>query len=139
MTTVQAQIRASVAVKLAAIPGVTAFLLSPRRIIAEQSLPAVCLYSHGDRVVNDRDDQMGPHERVYSLRVEIRVPGRPEEDVTDSFSIAVRRALLQDDTLGGLANRIVWTDQQWDGTEDENALGGTALDFNVFYLWRPFE
>jgi hypothetical protein len=137
MSTIQKQIRDAVMVRLQTIPGVTTFFRSPRRVIGEQELPALCLYSHNDKPLSDDDDHQQAHQRVYTLRVEIRAQGRPEEDATDDLCIAVRRALLQDDSLGQLVNRITWGDQQWDGSEDENPLAGTALDFNVFYLWRP--
>ena len=137
MSTIQKQIRDAVMARLQTIPGVTTFFRSCHRVVGEQELPAVFLYSHNDRAVNERDNQQEPHERAYTVRVEIRLEGRPEEDVTDDLCIAVRRALLQDVTLNGLVNRIVWTDQAWDGTEDENALAGSALDFSIFYLWKP--
>ena len=58
----------------------------------------------------------------------------------------MRQALLQDETfqgnfpdtaLDGLAIRITWMDQQWDGVEEETPISGTVLDFNVHYVSTP--
>jgi len=136
----QALIRAAVRPRLLAASGLpeTALYNAPRRPIPGEDLPALCLFSHGDRPVDPDDDFMQSHERVYTLRVEIRVEERPEDDATDALAMAVRRAFTGDDSLGlPFVRRVAWIGQQWDGAEDENPLGGTALDFNVHYLWSP--
>lgn len=132
----QKQIRTAVAALLGTIPGVKVFA-SPRFDIAEAELPALCVFSHGDVPSNSDDDHARAHERTYTLRVEIRAKGRPEEDATDDIAVAVRKAILADDSLGQLVHRITWAEQAWDGDEGEFPLAGTYLDFNVFYLWRP--
>ncbi len=137
---VQAQIRAAVQPLLLAATGVpeSSYFKAPRRNLGAAELPALCVFSHADKPVDPDSDAMQSHERVYTLRVEIRVLDRPEDDATDALAMQVRRALLADDSLGGLARRITWTDQQWAGAEDqEDPLSGTALDFNVHYLWSP--
>jgi len=137
MSSLQFQIRAAAKPLLLAATGLTSLFSSPRRNLGTAELPALCVFSHGDKPLNMDDDQTQPHERVYTLRVEIRVANRPEDDATDAMAIQVRRAMLADDTLGGLVRRIVWIDQQWDGSENDEPLAGTALDFNCHYLWRP--
>lgn len=138
--TLQAQIRAAARALLMAKTGFPeeSIFRAPRRNLSPEELPALCIYSHGDRPVNPDDDATRPHERVYILRVEVRVSDRPEDDATDDLASQVRQAILTDDSLGlPDVRRIVWADQQWDGAEDEKPLAGTALDFNVHYLWRP--
>lgn len=134
--TIQRQIRDAIAALLTPLPGVNVFR-SPRRVLAAGELPAVCIFSQGDRPQEDDADHAKQHWRVYTVRVEIRVPALPEDDATDYLAVEVRRALLADDTLGGLVDRITWTEQAWDGDEADAQLGGTALDFACFYLWRP--
>jgi len=136
MSSQQRTIRNAVVTLLEAIPGVHVFR-SPRFEIAEAELPALAVFSHGDRPEDQDDDHQKSHRRTYTLRVEIRAKGRPEEDATDDLAVAVRKAILADDSLGGLVHRITWAEQAWDGDEGEFPLAGTYLDFNVFYLWRP--
>lgn len=141
MSSVQAQIRAAAQPLLLAATALPAgsYYKAPRFNIPESALPALLVYSHGDKPLSPDDDEMLPHERVYTLRVEIRVQERPEDDATDALATAVRRALLKDDSLGlgGVVRRVVWIDQQWAGVEEDNPISGTALDFNVHYLWSP--
>lgn len=110
---------------------------SPRRDIAATDLPAVLVYSHGDKAANLDDNQQYPHERMYTLRVEVRVQGRVEEDVTDPLATQIRHALLAEDTLGGLVIRTLWEQQIWDGVEEDIPESGTALDFTFHYLYQP--
>lgn len=136
---IQAQVRAAAKPRLLAATGIpeASYFPSPRRNLSSKELPALCVFSHADKPLNPDDDETQPHERVYTLRVEIRVQDRPEDDATDLLAMQVRRAFLADDSLGGLVRRIGWSDQQWAGAEEENPLSGTALDFNVHYLWLP--
>lgn len=134
--TIQRQIRDAIAALLEAIPGVQVFR-SPRRVLAAAELPALCVYSQGDRPQDEDDDHQRAHWRVYTVRVEIRVAALPEDDATDDLAAEVRRALLAERALGGLVDRITWTEQAWDGDEADTQLGGTALDFACYYLWRP--
>lgn len=134
--TLQKDIRDFVAARLALIPSCTVFL-APRREIGQGELPALCLYSGTDQAASEDDDHARQHERVYTLRVEIRASGRPEEDATDSLAQAVRRAILTDDTFGSLVYRTTWSSQAWDGDEADYPLAGTILEFRVHYLWRP--
>jgi hypothetical protein len=98
----------------------------------------ICVFSHADKPVDPDADHEQAHERVFTLRVEIRVAERPEDDATDALAMAIRRAFLADDSLGlPFVRRTLWIDQQWDGSEEGGPLGGTALDFNVHYLWSP--
>lgn len=136
MSSQQRTIRNAVVTLLTAIPGVTVHR-SPRYEIAEKELPALAVFSHGDRPEDQDDDHQKSHRRVYTLRVEVQANGRPEEDATDDLAVAVRKAILADDSLGQLVHRITWAEQAWDGDEGEFPLAGTYLDFNVFYLWRP--
>jgi len=138
MSTTQKLLRDAVVASVqAALPGVSIFR-APRRELAESDLPAVCIFGQHDRAQNaDEDDHTKAHQRVYTLRVEIRAKGLVEDDTTDSLAVAVRRAVLTEDTLGGLCDRTVWSEQVWDGDEGDPPLSGTALDFSHFYLWRP--
>lgn len=140
MTTTQRKIRDAFATKIqAALPAVF-FFRAPRRNLSEKELPAVCLFSHGDRPASEDDDHQQPHERVYTLRVEIRAITLPEEDGTDPLAIAVRQAILADDSLGLTTvgvHRVTWAEQAWDGDDGDPQLGGTYLDFNCYYTWRP--
>jgi hypothetical protein len=116
--------------------GLTVFR-APRFELGEENLPAVAVYSRGDRPENPDDDHQKAHARVYTVRVECRAKGSPEEDATDDLAVKVRRSILADDTLGGLVNRTTWSEQVWDGDEGEYPLAGTVLEFSAFYLWRP--
>jgi len=139
MTTLQKQIRNQVFDLVLAQAGLPAESLyrSPRRDIPAVDLPAILIYSHGDRPVNADDDHQQIHERVYTLRIEIRVAARVEEDATDDLAVKVRRAILTDDSLGQLVNRTQWEQQQWDGVENDIPESGTALDFAFHYFWSP--
>lgn len=139
MSTIQKRIRDQVVTLLTAASGLPAESIyrAPRRDVPVESLPALLIYSHGDRPVSQEDDHQGVHERIYTLRVEIRVAARVEEDATDDLAVSVRRALLTDDSLGKLANRAIWESQQWDGVENETPESGTALDFSFYYFWSP--
>lgn len=138
MTTTQRKIRDVVASRIQAALPAAHFFRSPHRDLAEAELPAVCLWGITDRPsAGDEDDHQGPHERVYTVRTEILAAGRGDDDATDDLAVEVRRAVLADDTLGGLVNRTTWAEQTWDGSEGEFPLSGTLLNFNVFYLWRP--
>lgn len=139
--TIQKQIRDIVAARIqAALPTVTVFR-SLRREAAGDELPAVFLYSNGDSPSDSDADHAGAHERIYTLRVEVRIEERNEEDATDAMAVAIRSAILPDDadgrTLGGLVRRTTWEGQKWAGEEGDKPLSGTALDFAFHYLWRP--
>lgn len=137
MSSKQKQIRDAIVAALTPLVPSGNLFRSPRFTIAEANLPCIAAFSTSDRPAEDDSDHQAPHVRVYSIRVELRAIGRPEEDVLDDLSASVRRAILTDDSLGGLANRITWAEQLWDGSEDESPNAGSAFDFNVFYLWRP--
>lgn len=139
MSTRQKQIRDLV---LAAIQTATSLtsesiFRAPRRDIPTELLPAVLIYSHSDVPVDPMADQRYPHERAYTLRVELRVAERVEDDATDALAADVRRAVLTDDTLGGVAMHTSWANQQWDGVENEIPESGTALDFTFHYVYEP--
>ena len=135
MSTQQKQIRDAVFALISSAVGSTATVYrAPRRDVAA---PAVSVYSKEDQPLDPECDVMAPHERVYTLQVEIRVEDRPEEDATDALAVLVRNAVLRDDSLGQLARRIVWSSQIWAGSEDDSPLAGTIVDFQIHYLWRP--
>ena len=138
MSTTQKLLRdAVVSAVQAALPGVSIFR-APRRELAGTELPAVCIFGQHDRPQNaDEDDHAKAHPRAYTTRVEIRAKGLVEDDATDDLAVVVRRAVLSDDTLGGLCYRTTWSEQLWDGDDGDPPLSGTALEFSHFYLWRP--
>lgn len=138
MSTVQKLLRNALVSRIqTALPAVTIFR-APRRELADTELPAVCIFGQHDRPQNaDEDDHSKAHARVYTVRVEIRAKGLVEDDTTDVLAVAVRGAVLTEDTLGGLCDRTTWGEQLWDGDEGDPPLSGTALEFNHFYLWRP--
>lgn len=125
---------------VAQLPGVNV-LWAVRRELAESEFPAVNLFPGGDRPESNDDDHAKVHPRVYTIVAEITCLGRPEDDATDDLAVAVRKAVLPDDASGavlsGMAKRITWTDQEWDGGEGDNPIAGTKLEFNVYYTWRP--
>lgn len=146
MSTQQKAIRDAIFTHLKAqLSGVVAdssFFRSPRREIADAEIPCVCVFSHNDRPANPEDDHAGRHERVYTVRVEVVANGRPEEDATDALAIAVRRAILADDSLTetgalALARRITWNGQFWNGDEGDPVQAITGLDFDCYYTWSP--
>lgn len=115
---------------------------SPERDLADKEIPAVCVFSHGDRPVNPDDDHAHEHRRIYTVRVEAVAEGRPQEDATDPLAKAIRKALLSDDRLHSVSGEpaswaITWAGQIWGGYEGEKVQALTALDFDVLYLWRP--
>lgn len=139
--TIQGAIRSEVIRRIQAVAPWATIQQSLRRETAQEELPCIIVYSHGDRAQDEDQDHAQAHERVYTLRVEIRVDGRPEEDATDELATVVRRAVLPDDpdgrTLAGLVRRTTWSAQEWAGDEGEFPLAGTALDFSFYYQWRP--
>jgi len=110
---------------------------APRRQLDHPDMPSLSIFSHEDRPLNDEDDQQRSHIRCYTVRVELRVESLVEDDATDDLAVRVRQCLMTESLLGGLALRITWSAQQWDGAEGETPMAGTALDFNIHYLWRP--
>jgi hypothetical protein len=139
MSTLQKQIRDQVVTRVMTVTGLAAGSVyrAPRRDIPASDLPAVLIYSHGDNPVNAEDNQQYPHERAYTVRVELRVAARVEDDATDAMAAQIRHAILPDDTLGGLVMRTIWAQQQWDGVENDIPESGTALDFTFHYLYQP--
>ena len=137
---IQRQIRDAVQARIqAALPAVTIFR-SPRGIIPESALPAVAIYSESDRATEEDSDQARVHERVYTLRTELRVAALPEDDATEDLAQALIRAVMSESDSGpmdGLVHRLTWGEQAWDGDEADSPLGGTTLDFSFHYLWRP--
>jgi hypothetical protein len=123
----------------AALPADTHIFRSIRRELGEGELPAVCIYSVSNRPEDDIQDQRFAHHRIYTLRVEVRAIGRPEEDITEGLCDQIRAAVLTDPTLGALCHQIGWADQLWDGEEQEQPLAGTALDFQLHYLHEVSE
>ena len=139
MSTLQKQLRDHVTTLLATATGLPSgsIFSSPRRDIPVELLPALLIYSHADKPMDEEEDHSKEHQRIYTLRVEARVSDRPEEDATDTLSIAIRKAILQDDTLATLVIRTTWALQQWDGVEEKAPVSGSAQDFNFHYFWRP--
>jgi len=139
MSTLQKQIRTRVAALLATASGLptASIFQSSRRDIPVSLLPALLVYSHADKPVDTEEDHSKPHQRIYTLRIEARVADRPEEDATDTLCIAIRKAILQDDSLAQLVIRTSWDLQQWDGVEEATPVSGSALDFNFHYFWSP--
>lgn len=147
MTTQRAAMLNKVKARLqAALPGTTLLLVSPRYEVPAEQLPAVLLFSRGDRPEGEKYNPTVAHPRVYTIQVEIRVRAREEEAATDDLAVTIRRALLLDETakgllpdtaLDGLARRVVWADQQWDGVETEVPISGTRLEFDIHYVWQP--
>lgn len=135
MSLQQKAIREAFASRLQAALGATAKVFrATRRELGQGELPAVIVYSVSDRPEDDEQSQRYAHSRAYTLRAEIRVEGRPEDDVTEGICDTIRAAVFQDDTLGGLCHRAAWTEQAWDGDEGEWPLAGTILDFTFHYL-----
>lgn len=146
MSTQQRAIRDAIVARLTTeLAGLVApehIFRAPERDLAKSDYPAVCVFSHGDRPANPDDNTDGQHRRIYTIRIEAIANGRPQEDATDALAVAVRRALLVDDSLPSAswvpaAWGISWSGQIWSGHEGETVEALTALDFDVFYLWRP--
>ncbi len=139
--TQQRQIREAIKARLEAqLPGVPVHL-APRFVVPDSGLPCVGIFSRGDRPL-DEGDHAKAHSRIYTLRIEVAAKGRPEEDATDDLAVAVRTAILTDDSLTdpgqlGLASGIFWVGQDWDGEEGDEPEAKTGLDFDIYYRWRP--
>ena len=112
-------------------------LKSPRFHVEAVDLPIVSVYTHSDKPVDADAVSDRPHDRIYTVAVEINVAAREEEDATDALSIAVRSAILTDGTLGGLCSYTTWASQEWGSKENELAESATLLLFSCHYLWRP--
>jgi len=123
-------------VAAAGIPD-TSYFAAPRKDLADALMPLVAVYSTGDVPADPSDDHSRTHQRIYTLQVEIRCSGREEEDTTDELAIAIRRAILSDDTLGGLALRTTWVNQGWDGQDGDPPYSATGLQFSFHYFWSP--
>ncbi len=135
MSTRQKQIRAFLFAAISAgVPTGTTVHQDRRKPLEQESLPSVTIFSVSDRPAEEDVDHGRPHMRVYTLRAECITTGRPDDDATDDLAEAVRVAVFQDQGCGGLAERIGFSGQQWDGAELEEAYAATALDFAVTYL-----
>jgi len=136
MSTVQQLIRYAMVGAIFETTGYASYL-SPRTDLPPALLPAICIYSHGDKAVNEEADSTRPHTRVYSVAVDYTGVGRPAEDSTDPMAILIRKALLEDGTQGRLVAQTTWGTQEWGGTEGEVPLSGTVMIFSFLYMWRP--
>jgi len=141
MTTIQKQIRDWAAARLLTTTGLTVHR-APRADIPVESLPAICMFSHGDKPANAGADSSRTHERIYTLAVDHTVKGRQEEDATDDLAVKVRHALLVGpDQLSALlpphTSYITWAGQEWAGKEGEDPLSGCVQLIDFHYLWRP--
>ena len=115
----------------------TSIFKSPRTNIPVELMPVISIFSTGDRPVTEDDDAQLSHERIYTLVVDVQVTGSDAEDKTDTLAVAIRKAVLTDDQMGQLAHRTTWASQEWGGLDQSPAISGTALTFNIFYLWSP--
>lgn len=123
----------------AALPVGTHIFRSIRRELGEGELPAVCIYSVSNRPEDETQNQRYAHERVYAIRVEVRAIGRPEEDITEGLCDLICETVLTDLTLARLCHQVGWSDQLWDGEEQEQPLAGTAIDFHLHYTHEVSE
>ena len=136
MITLQQLIRYAMVGAIHETTGYVAYL-SPRTDLGVSLLPAICIYSHGDKATNEDSDSTRPHPRIYSVAVDYTGVGRSAEDSTDAMARLIRKALLSDSTQGGLAALTTWSTQEWGGTEGEVPLSGTVMIFSFLYMWRP--
>jgi hypothetical protein len=109
-------------------------LRSPRYAVPTESLPALAIYGQSDKLVSGGD----PQDRIYTVAVDVTCLGRVEDDATDVLSQLVRSAITEDDSLGGLAVRTVWSSQIWGGVEQTRAISGTLLTFDVYYRSQEY-
>lgn len=135
--TLQKEIRVEVYAALAPLVSAGQLFHALRRDVDESECPCINVFSMGDMSMEADAALNIPHVRGYKLRIEIRVAGRPEEDVTDALADGVRDALNTSITLRALCEEILWGDQLWDGVEVDRPLAGTALDVTFTYLFKP--
>ena len=110
-------------------------LRSPRYAIPTESLPALAIYGQSDKLVSPEGDQQ---DRIYTVAVDVTCLGRVEDDTTDALAQLVRTAIMEDDSLGGLAVRTTWSSQIWGGVEQTRAISGTLLTFDVYYRSQEY-
>lgn len=131
--TIQKQIRSGFQAIIAGALPLAHVLMAPRFELGKANLPAVCIFGHEDRPREADADTSNPHQRVYTVRVEICVEDAPEDDATDAMAVAIRRAVLAENVLWEIVDEIRWTGQMWAGNEGEDPMARTALDFDVIY------
>lgn len=126
---------------VAALGGLTANV-TVGEVYPEQpeTLPAVNVVT-GDETVTDDQQVMASagdikllQIRELAMQLECRALDSPLDDALDALALEVEQALGVDVTLGGAADRIVYSGCSTDRAGDLEAPAGVlTLDYQVFY------
>jgi hypothetical protein len=100
-----------------------------------ENLPDVVVFSLLDKPTREEGtDSDGSQEHQYSFGVTVSVKSEDEKD-TDLLACQVRKAVLQDVTLGRLAFGTVWDGQEWGSGNASAPTAMTKLTFTATYQW----
>ena len=105
-----------------------------------ENLPAVNVVT-GDETVTDDQQVMATtgaiqlfQIRELAMQFECRALDSPLDDALDALALEVEQALGVDVTLGGAADRVVYSGCAREGAGDlEKPAGLLTLDYQVFY------
>ena len=132
---VQAQLTTAVAAQ-----GLTAAQVHPLTTIQTDpvDLPDITVFLVEDKPKGDEEetDSAGGQTRVLTFAVAV-VFNSLQESATDALAMAIRKTILSDPMLGGLAFNTTWGPQQWGEGNTSKATVATKLIFNSSYQWSP--
>ena len=102
-----------------------------------ESLPDLVVFALEDKPKTEENtDSDGGQERDFTFAVTGSVKSDAEAD-TDSLAVLIRKAVLQDVTLGHLALNTVWDGQEWGSGTGSSPTAMTKLTFTATYNWSP--
>ncbi len=104
----------------------------------EDELPVIGVYLADDQALDLNGTRTsGSQDRVATLRCECRAVGPSILAGTLALRSFVVATLTDDDSLGGLANALVFKGFQPFGRASDLRFCGADLDFDVFYIFHP--
>lgn len=98
-------------------------------------LPDVVVFGLEDKPADPGSDSAGGQVRAFQFGVTISVTSAQEAD-TDDLAVLVRKALVQDESLGGVATDLNWDSQEWGEGAGSRPTVITKLMFTASYRWE---
>lgn len=111
--------------------------------LVDADLPRVVVWMGKDRPVStEAEDQNAPHQRIVELQAILATlnsdsAGEDQEAATDALALLIEKAVVNNVTLTGTCDRVVWVNTQWDGEVTDKARALCVLDFQALYIFHP--
>lgn len=107
--------------------------------LAEDSMPAVLVYTKRDRIDPDTQHEPGPRRRLMDLAVEIYDAGEEAAGRVDHIAWQVENALRRDHTLGKRVERAHYTESDLAfADQGDFSISVDSMTVEVAY-WTEFE